>query len=118
MFSLVSTLGDEIKTVVKTVGQNPGNNSTEELTAKDQKGDPSVEKREVKIIALDGLPLEHEEGQGNDDSDDDDADDNVGINVGDIYVSHAYYRELVAEGVEKRAPPIKTSSEQACILSD
>ena len=35
LFSLVSKLREEIKTVVRTVRQNPGSNSTEELTAED-----------------------------------------------------------------------------------
>ncbi len=37
LFSLVSTLGDEIRTVVKTAGQNPCINSTEELSDEDPK---------------------------------------------------------------------------------
>ncbi len=51
---------------------------------------------------FDGLPLEKEAEKGNEDYDDHVND--AGINVGEKHVSHAYYRELIAKGFEKRAP--------------
>ena len=67
-------------TVVRSVGQNPGSNSTEELTVEDQNQSDPTEKKKGKKVALGGPPLEQEEIQEHDDNNDDDNDGVVGIN--------------------------------------
>jgi hypothetical protein len=59
--SLVSTLGEEIRTIVRTVGQNPGSDSTEDLTTEDPIKCGTTEKKKGKKVTIGGPPLEHEE---------------------------------------------------------
>ena len=105
LFSLVSTLGQEIRTVVRTVGHNPGSNPTEEAAAEEQKQSDPTEKQKGKKVAFGNPSLEQEEEQEQDESFDD-----YDVNSADTYVSHAYYRELIAEGFEKRAPSRQASN--------
>jgi hypothetical protein len=113
LFSLVSTLGEEIRTVVRTVGNNPSSNSAAESTAGDQNQSDPTQKKKGKKVAFGGPPLEQEEEEGLDDNNDDHDDDAAGTIAVDGYVSHAYYRELISEGFEKRAPSRQAPSKPA-----
>ena len=105
-------------TIVRTVGRNLGSNSTEKLTYDDlNKSDPT-EKKKGKKVAFRGPPLEQEEEQEHDDNNDDDDDTAVGINARDVYVSHAYYRELIAERGLGETSSVETAPEQACVLPE
>jgi hypothetical protein len=95
------------------VGQNQGSNSTEELTTEDPNKSDPTKKKNGRKVTFGGPPLDQKEEQVHDDNNDDDHDGTMGINVGDGYASHAYYRELIAEGFEKRAPARHAPSKTA-----
>ena len=102
LFSLVSALGSDIRTVVKAVGKSPVISTTEEQIAEDQQSGP-VDKKKGRKVAFATVPLDQEADLDLEKFDDDDDDDPEYCEP-DTYVSHAYYRDIISEGFEKRAP--------------
>jgi hypothetical protein len=103
LFSLVSSLGSEIKTVVERVTDI--GSSREPVEAATQSGPPQ---RRVKVGFVDP-PLDQEEEEEEESDDEDDEQ----LTSGDTYVSHAVYRERIAEGFAKRSPSRLASNKPA-----
>ena len=95
------------------MGNKPSSNSAEEPAAGDKNQSDPTDKKKGKKVAFGDPPLEQEEQEGLDDNNYDHDDDTAGTIAGDGYVSHAYYRELIAEGFEKRAPSRQAPSKPA-----
>jgi hypothetical protein len=94
LFNLVNSLGSEIRSVVKVVESS----SEQRVDRKSGPPQKETEKAAKRSVSFD-IP--------EDDEDEDNEGSVESINEGDCgddYVSHGYYRDLIAEGFDKRSP--------------
>jgi hypothetical protein len=103
LFSLVSSLGSEIRTIVRSEGRVPDVGSSREPVEAAIQSGPSTVKGKVTFC---DSPLEQEV---EDEEESDDDADVVEVSR-DKFVSHSYYRDRIGEGFAKRAPSRLSSS--------
>jgi hypothetical protein len=103
MFLLVSSLGSKIETIKDVVAGSSSNITRVELP---QIGPSHQEKG--KVVSC-NVTFAKEVDEKEDDEDENPEDD-LGIYNGDNYVSHGLYRDIIAEGFDKRSPSRLTST--------
>ena len=109
LLSLVSTLGSEIRSVVKVVADNENQRVSDiNKSGPSQKDTGKAAHRSVSFAELE----EDDREVKDDDNNNDDGNDDSDYDVSD-YVSHAFYRNRIAEGFDKRAPSRLASSKPA-----
>ena len=94
LFSLVSSLGSEIRSVVKVVEQKSSDPCVDPKSGPSQKRFGTAAPRSV------SFDIAEDEEEENDIFD---VDENE-YGSGDDFVPHGYYRDLIAEGFDKRSP--------------
>ena len=101
LFSIVSSLGSDVRTCISLVGANE-NKRINDTTESDpsQKGKGKAASRSVSFAEF------QEDDREVQDDDDDNNDDDSDYEIGEVddYVSHLYYRDRLAEGFDKRSP--------------
>jgi hypothetical protein len=110
LFSLVSSLGSEIRSVVKVVAEN----ESQRINDKNKSGPSQKDtgKAASRSVSFAELEEDDREVKDDDDNNNDDGNSDSDYDVGD-YVSHAFYRNRIAEGFDKRAPSRLASSKPA-----
>jgi len=104
LFLLVSSLGSKIEAVAIVVAEGNSNNRRVEPS----ESSPSYQEKEKAAACNVSFANEVDEKKG---EIDDDAD--RGIDSGDDYISHGLYRDIIAEGFDKRSPSRLASNKPA-----
>jgi hypothetical protein len=110
LFQLIGALGSKIESAVEIVEKNSSSKSVEPL----QSAPSRKEKKEAAArIATFQQGSEREE-----EASDTEDDPMLGTGIGDDYVSHALYRDIIAEGFNKKSPSMSAPNKPAYISID
>ena len=94
LFNLVSSLGSEIRSIVKVVGESSSEERVDHKSGPTQKEKGKAASRSVSFDIQ----------EDDEDENDENNDIEVRENLTDDFVSHGYYRDIIAEGFDKRSP--------------
>jgi hypothetical protein len=109
LFSLVNSLGSEVRSVIKVVAENEEQRKDDNnKSGPSRKDTGKAASRSVSFADLEEDDREVKDDGNNNDDGNSDSD----YDVGD-YVSHAFYRDRIAEGFDKRAPSRLASNKPA-----
>ena len=112
IFSLVSSIGSEVRSVVKAVVAESESHRIKDDKTKSgsaQKETRKAASRNISFADLEEDDMEIKDDDNNNDGGNNDDDD---YDVDD-YVSHSFYMNRIAEGFDKRAPSRLASSKPA-----
>ena len=96
LFALVSNLSSKIESVVEVVANSSSGRPVEQQSS----GPSQQEKGKAAVRGISFAPVVDEQESEEEDADE----DNFGSDSTDGYVPHGLYRDIIAEGFEKRSP--------------